>query len=390
MSPHPTCGFARLKFVAATCDAVPNHCSCHLRSLSHRSYHLRCCLDSLHAVATCAAVSSQPLPPAQLSQFTATLCSSPSLLHCSATLVLLCCCHLLQRHCILLSTLLPPLATCYLLQRHCILLSALLPPGLHAAVSCVAATLRAIVSSQLIPACTLLRSTSAPSCSFPPPLLIAAPPATPLVTTATPPVAPPAAHCCSTVAPSAAHCLHSQRFHCCFLQLPSQMQLSPACCSTCSSLLLRRRSTCSSTRRPPLLASQPHSQPHRCSIAVPPAAHCCTIAAPPAAHYCFTLSSTCTSLLLHRCSTCSPLPPFATLPLLLPAASFSNAAVSCMLLHLHPHLQLTAAPPAAHCCSTAASLSAPPAAHCCSTAAPPAAHCCCSTVAPPAAQCLHT
>ena len=53
--------------------------------------------------------------------------------NCSATIILLCCCHLLQRHCILLSALLPP----------CMQSSAF---------SCVAATLRAIVSSQLIPA----------------------------------------------------------------------------------------------------------------------------------------------------------------------------------------------------------------------------------------------
>ena len=67
---------------------------------------------------------------------------------------------------------------------------------------------------------------------------------------------------------------------------------------------------------------------------------CCSTAAPPAA---------------HRCSTRSSLPSLAALPLLLPAASFSNAAVSFMFLHCCT----TAAPPVAHCCFIAVPPSAP-------------------------------
>ena len=98
--------------------------------------------------------------------------------------------------------------------------------------------------------CTLLRSTSAPSCSFPPSLLTAAPPAAPPLHA--PPAAPlaggqaaahrcstcspPAAHRCSTVAPPAAHC--------CSTVAPLAAPTAAHCCSTCIS-------TYSSTAAPP-------------------------------------------------------------------------------------------------------------------------------------------
>ena len=218
----------------ATCDAVSIHCSHHLRPLPHRSYHLRCCLNSLQ------------LPPALLSHLShchlrSCLNSLPLdrhspqlsivaplqrhfspfllLLHLQLCLHFLCYCHHLQRH-HNPPLLLPPLAA-PLYPSFCATAT------LHAGVFCAAATLRAIVPPPLVRArCSdqhpLPRAPAAPPHRCPLLLhlqLTAAPPLLHLQLTAAPPLLLLQPHLQLTAAPPLLH-----------LQLHLQLYLHFLCC----------------------------------------------------------------------------------------------------------------------------------------------------------------